>query len=68
MSWQLSYAFTFILGLVKCENGEDKYHIPTLMIHIRGGRYLGYIIKPRYSDVTVPVSSKILGNDIIMTS
>ena len=32
----------------------------------RGGRYLGYIVKSRYSDVTIPVSSKILGNDIIV--
>ena len=35
---------------------------------LRGGRYLGYIVKPQYSDVTIPVSSKILGNDIIVIS
>ena len=34
----------------------------------RGGRYLGYIVKPRYSDVTIPVSSKFFGNDIVAIS
>ena len=64
--WRL--AFLTVNRLVV--NPSTAPHI--LHTHInstyRGGRYLGYIVKPRYSDVTIPVSSKILGNDIIAIS
>ena len=29
------------------------------IVCIRGGQYLGYIVKPRYPDETIPVSPKI---------